>query len=93
MTMEPDDGEADDDDVSVLASSTERPKAIVDNGQVSLDPKLGVFAVMGTHEPHAVRFFPRVSSSCPTTATCYHVIAEKMAVSLPIGTLEAEKSI
>jgi len=30
-------------------------------------------------------FFTRVSRLCPATATCYHVIAAKMAVGLPIG--------
>jgi len=82
--MEPDDSEANDDDVSVLASSTERAKAIVDNGQVSLNQKLVLFTVMGTQQSRVIRLFPCVSCSCPVTATCYHAIAAKTAVGLPV---------
>jgi len=38
--MQPDDGKADDDDVSILSCLTEQATAIMDNRQVSLDPKV-----------------------------------------------------
>jgi len=68
-----------------LASSSERAKNIIDNGQLSLDSKLGVFVVQGSQEPRLVKLFPRESCSCPATSSCYHIIAAKMAVGMPFS--------
>jgi len=73
-----------DDDVCALASSTERAKHVVANGQISLDSRLGVFTVMGSTEPRVVRLFPKTTCSCPATATCYHILAARMAVGLNV---------
>jgi len=47
-----------------------------------LDPKLAVFTVVGTQEPHLVRLFPRLSCSWLATEMCYHIMAAKMAVGM-----------
>jgi len=57
-----------------------RATAVVENGQVSLDPSSPWWT--RTRNSHVSSAF---SHACPATATCYHVLAAKMAVGLPIG--------
>lgn len=58
-------------------------RAIIDDGKISHNPSLGVFTVVGTTgNPHAVRLFPSVTCTCPSTSSCYHVLAVKLSVGL-----------
>ena len=61
-------------------SVTERATAVVASGQISLDPKLGIFVVNGTSEPRIVRLFPSALCSCPAKSNCYHITAARMSV-------------
>ena len=55
------------------------------NGSVSHDPKLGTFTVLGSmRKPHAVRIFLTESCSCPSSTQCYHIIAVKMSLEMPV---------
>ena len=64
--------------------SMERASNIIVNGLISLDPKLGVFTVMGTMEPRVVKLFPKQTCSCPCQSNCYHVLAAQKAIGLHI---------
>lgn len=58
-------------------------RMLVKNGSVSHDPKMGTFTVLGsTGKPHVVRVFPSEYCSCPSTATCYHIIAVKISLGI-----------
>lgn len=76
--VEPDDVPAPttDDGISTVA----RAHKIINSSQISLDPKLGVFTVLGTTEPRVVKLYPSVTCSCPARANCYHVMAARMAI-------------
>ena len=52
-------------------------RRVIANGNISLDPRLHVFAVAGTMEPHVVRLFPATSCSCPASSQCYHVLSHQ----------------
>jgi len=54
----------------------------VQEGRISLDCKLSIFAVLGTTEPRVVKLFPRQTCSCPATAACYHTVAARRAVGI-----------
>ena len=61
-------------------------RMLIKNGCVSHDPKLGTFTVLGSNgKPHAVRLFPSEDCSCPSTATCYHLIAVKLSLGIHVG--------
>ena len=46
--------------------------------------QLKVFTVMGTSHPHAVTLFPRETCTCPSTTSCYHILAPKMSIGMNI---------
>jgi hypothetical protein len=60
----------------------ERAWDVVNNGQISLDTKLGVFTVMGTIEPRVVKLFPACTCSCPSVSDCYHIKAAQISVGM-----------
>ena len=60
-------------------------RLLVDNGSVSHDPKLGTFTVIGSMgKPHVVRTFPTETCSCPSSSQCYHIIAVKISLGIPV---------
>ena len=62
-------------------------KLIIENDQISFSAKLGVFTVVGTTgNAHAVRLFPKESCTCPSTGSCYHIIAAKSSIGLDVTT-------
>ena len=89
LCLSADEVEPDNDDTEAantdLASSSERAKNIIDKGQLSLDTKLGVFVIQGSQEPRLVKLYPREPCSCPAMSSCYHIIAAKMAVGMPVS--------
>jgi len=82
--VEPADDDEDSDDGAATASQPtsayERARAIITNGNISMDTKLGIFTVIGTNQPRVVLLFPTTSCSCPAQSDCYHVLAARMAV-------------
>ena len=54
---------------------------IIEHNQISHNQSLGVFTVVGTTgNAHAVRLFPKESCTCPSTNSCYHILAVRMSV-------------
>jgi len=70
-------------DPAVLLTSCERAKVVVERGLLKLNQKLAVFTVVSMQELHLVKLFPRLSCSCPATATRYNMAA-KMAVGMAV---------
>lgn len=58
----------------------ERARRVIELGNISVDPKLHTFTVIGTTRPHVVTLFPKESCSCPSTTQCYHIMAAKMSI-------------
>ena len=60
-------------------------RMLVESGHVSHDPKMRTFTVTGSSDkPHVVRLHPEYCS-CPATATCYHIIAVRLSVGMPVS--------
>ena len=59
---------------------------LIKNGSISHDPKMGTFTLLGsTGKPHVVRVFPSEYCSCPSTTLCYHIIAVKLSLGIPVN--------
>ena len=41
---------------------------------------------MGSSRPHAVTLFPKESCTCPSTTTCYHILAAKYSIGIEVKT-------
>jgi hypothetical protein len=55
------------------------------NGVVHV-PSLGAFLVQGSKgDKYAVSLFPKEKCQCPSTSTCYHIIAAKLSVGMDDG--------
>lgn len=62
-------------------------RSVIENDQISLSAKLGVFTIVGTTgNAHAVRLFPKESCTCPSTGLCYHIVAAKLSIGLNVTT-------
>jgi len=48
-----------DDDIVVDVSSVERAARVIENGHISLDPKLAFFTVLGCVDPRVVKLHPK----------------------------------
>ena len=63
-------------------SQLERAREVIEQNRLSVDTKLHTFTVLGSERPHAVTLFPKESCSCPSTTTCYHILAARMSIGL-----------
>ena len=45
-------------------------------------PEMGSFMVQGSRDKYAVTLFPKEKCQCPSTGTCYHILAAKMSIGL-----------
>ena len=61
-------------------SQKERARCVVEQRKISLDPNLQAFTVMGTNKPHVVTLDPKETCSCPSTTSCYHILAAKLSI-------------
>ena len=60
-------------------------RLLLQQGRLQHNPCLGCFTVIGTAgKPHVVKLFPSESCSCPATSQCYHIIAAKLRVGIPV---------
>jgi len=71
----------------------ERAAAIVSNQQLSLNPSLACFTVIGTSEPRLVKLFPNSSCTCPARDNCYHVFAARLAVGMTVDSGVKKRAI
>ena len=60
-------------------TSAERAAEIIVNDRICLNPKLGIFTVVGVKESHVVKLFPTQSWSCPAKTQCYHLRSAELA--------------
>ena len=58
---------------------------LLQKGFVQHNPTLGCFTVIGSvGKPCVVKMFPTQSCSCPASSQCYHILAVKMSIGLPV---------
>lgn len=75
-------------------TSFARAKLIIENDKLSFNTKLQVFNVEGSSGiPRVVTLFPRSSCSCPSTGDCYHILAVKMSLRIPLNTLSGKHNL
>lgn len=49
-------------------------------------PEHGAFMILGSQGKHyAVTISPKETCQCPSTGTCYHILAAKMSVGMDVG--------
>ena len=69
-------------------SAEARAQLVLKSGdRISFDPKLHVFNVKGTSGvTRVVTLHPRETCSCPSTGSCYHILAAKMSLGIQVTT-------
>ena len=70
------------DHTTALLTTVERAHDVIQKGNISLNPQISVFTVLGTNEPRVVKLFPKTTCSCPSKSDCYHIRAAQLAVGL-----------
>ncbi|CAG2246623.1 unnamed protein product [Mytilus edulis] len=55
-------------------------KYIVDNNLITLVPSQAAFIVQGQNGKYCVTLFPKKTCQCPSTTTCFHILAAKMSI-------------
>ena len=63
-------------------SQRERAVRVINENRISMDTKLHTFTILGSERPHVVTLFPKETCSCPSTSSCYHIIAARISVGL-----------
>ena len=53
-------------------------KYVIDNNLISLVPTQGAFIVQGSK--YCVTLFPQETCHCPSTTTCFHILAAKISI-------------
>ena len=61
-------------------SQRDRAMRVIADNRISMDSKLHTFTVLGSERPHVVTLFPKETCSCPSTSSCYHILAAKMSI-------------
>ena len=61
---------------------------LIKHNCLSHDPKMGTFTILGSSadKSHVVKLFPSEYCSCPSTSLCYHLIAVKLSLGIPLST-------
>jgi hypothetical protein len=52
----------------------------LDNNLITLVPTQGAFIVQDRSGKYCVTLFPKESYQCPSTTTCFHILAAKMSI-------------
>ena len=78
---------------NTMLSSLSRARVLLSNGDISYDEKLRVFNVKGSASVHVVTLFPKEKCSCPSTSTCYHVLAAKLFLGMDVAECKPKKQI
>ena len=53
---------------------------VLDNNLITLVPTQGAFIVQDRSGKYCVTLFPKESCQCPSTTTCFHILAAKMSI-------------
>lgn len=71
-------------------STQARAQIVLQSDNLSFDTKLHVFNVRGLSGiTRVVSLYPKPTCSCPSTGECYHIVAAKLSLGMPIS--EANK--
>lgn len=70
---------------SNMLSTLARARLLISNDSVTYDHKLHVFNVKGSASVHVVNLFPHEKCSCPSTTTCYHIVAAKLFLGIDVA--------
>ena len=55
----------------------------VENKRVELVPNMSAFIVQGNNQKtYSVQLFPKEKCNCPSTTTCWHIIASKLSLGI-----------
>ena len=64
-------------------SMTERAQHVIAERKISFDAGLKTFAVVGSgNKPQAIKLFPKPMCTCPSTKSCYHILAAKLYIGM-----------
>ena len=62
------------------ASIFSRARALVEENEISFNPKMHIFNVQGTHDIRVVSLYPKEKCSCPASGLCYHILGVKLSL-------------
>ena len=65
---------------SFVTSQHALAKYVLNNNLITLVPTQGAFIVQGRGGKYCVTLFPKESCQCPSTTTCFHILAAKMSI-------------
>ena len=61
-------------------------KSVIQENRICHVSKMGAFLVEGSKgDKYAVSLFPKETCQCPSTGECYHILAAKMSVGMPVS--------
>lgn len=67
---------------------------LIENGKISHNPTLGCFTIIGTRgNGHVVKLHPKESCSCPSSSTCYHILAVKISIGVDVQTKKVKVNL
>ena len=71
-----------------------RASILLENDQISFNPRMHVFNVKGTSGiPRVVTLFPHETCSCPSSGACYHILAVKMSLGIKESTVPSKQNL
>ena len=59
-------------------SQRDRAMRVISESRISMDTKLHTFTVLESECPHVVTLFPKETCLCPSTSSCYHILAARV---------------
>ena len=65
---------------SFVTSQHDLAKYVLDNNLITLVPTQGAFIVQDRSGKYCVTLFPKESYQCPSTTTCFHILAANMSI-------------
>ena len=75
-------------------SSVARVRIVLRNNLITFDPKVHAFNIKGTSgNIRVATLFPRETCSCPSTGTCYHIIAAKMSLGVSFANEPTKRNL
>lgn len=63
-------------------TQADRARKVVEDRRISLDPVFHTFTVIGSSRPHVVTLFPKETCSCPSSTSCYHIMAARLSIGM-----------
>ena len=86
--------QAEDVHKKVPLSIHARATSVVENDQIAFNPRMYVFNVKGTSGiTRVVTLFPQETCSCPSSGTCYHILAVKMSLGIKESSAPQRKNL